>query len=322
MKLTTALLCVACGLPLAAQPALSQQLEKVRVATTFLGLWDTSQPTFCKNRGEFARAGLDVDVISTRGGSENVQTVVAGATDIGYSPGINSVLSAYRAGSKIKIISAEFMGQNDSFFYVRSDSPLRTIDGIKGKTVAYSRPGSATEAILRGVKAERKIEFTATPTGAMDATFTMVMTRQLDVGFASPPGGLDRIDSGEIRVLFSGDDVQSQKHLTNRVTIASANFVQSKRGVAQKFLEVLDRCIEWAYANQAESSKMYAAMNKIEPAVAVKAMAFYKREALAFGPMTGFDEVIKQAVENKFIDRPFSPEELKDLIDILYTSKK
>src|SRR5262245_52356334 len=86
---STAIFCAT----LAAYPAHAQTLEKVKVATTFLGLWDTSQPTFCKDRGEFQKAGLDVDVISTRGGSENVQAVIAGGMDIGFSPGTNAVLA-------------------------------------------------------------------------------------------------------------------------------------------------------------------------------------------------------------------------------------
>ena len=125
-------------------PAHAQTMEKVKVATTFLGLWDTSQPTFCKDRGEFSKASLDVDVISTRGGSENVQAVTAGGMDIGYSPGTNSVLAAYMQGAKLKIVSSEFVGQNDTYFYVPTDSPLKTIDDIKGKSVAYPRPGGAS----------------------------------------------------------------------------------------------------------------------------------------------------------------------------------
>lgn len=172
-------------------PVHAQAMEKVKVATTFLGLWDTSQPTFCKDRGEFSKAGLDVDVISTRGGSENVQAVTAGGMDIGYSPGTNSVLAAYMQGAKIKIISTEFIGQNDTYFYVRADSPLKTIDDIKGKSVAYPRPGGASEGVLLGLKAERHIDFNAVATGAMDATFTMVMTKQIDVGYSILPNQLD-----------------------------------------------------------------------------------------------------------------------------------
>lgn len=304
------------------QHALAQKMEKVKIATTFLGLWDTSQPTFCKDRGEFAKAGLDVEITSTRGGAENVQGVVAGGLDIGYSPGTNSVLAAYRQGSKIKIISAEFKGQNDSFFYVPVDSPIKTIDDIKGKSVAFSRPGGASEAILLALKTQRNIDFKPISTGSMDATFTMTMTKQIDVGYSVPPSGLDAIEKGQIRVLFSGDDVKSLSELTGRVIVSSADFLKNRRAVAQKFLEVLDRCIDWAYANTAESSKMYAALNKIEPPIAAKALAFYKRETLAFGPIAGLDDVIKQAVDSKFIDKPLSPDEVKDLIDIVHSTKK
>ena len=189
-------------------PAHAQAMEKVKVATTFLGLWDTSQPTFCKDRGEFSKAGLDVEVTSTRGGSENVQAVTAGGMDIGYSPGTNSVLAAYVQGAKIKIISTEFIGQNDTYFYVRADSPLKTIDDIKGKSVAYPRPGGSSEGVLLGLKAERQIDFKAVATGAMDATFTMVMTNQIDVGYSILPNQLDAVAKGDIRVLFSGDEVK------------------------------------------------------------------------------------------------------------------
>lgn len=304
------------------QTASAQSMEKVKVATTFLGLWDTTQPTLCKDRGEFAKAGLDVEVVSTRGGSENVQAVLAGGMDIGYSPGTNSVLAAYRQGGRFKIISTEFIGQNDSFFYVPAASPLKSIDDIQGKTVAFSRPGGASEAILLALKAERKMDFKAISTGAMDATFTMTMTKQIDVGFSVPPSGLDAVEKGEIRVLFSGDDVKSQAQLTGRVIIASNDFVAKRRAVAMKFMETLDKCIDWAYANVGESSKSYAAWNKVTPSIAAKGLAFYKRDALSFGPIRGLDTLVEQAISGKFIDKPLTADEKKELIDILYTTKK
>jgi NitT/TauT family transport system substrate-binding protein len=305
-----------------ALPASSQTLEKVKVATTFLGLWDTSQPTFCKDRGEFQKAALDVEVVSTRGGSENVQAVTAGGMDIGFSPGTNAVLAAYGQGAKIKIISAEFMGQNDTFFYVPADSPIKTIDDVKGRSVSFPRPGGAGEAILLALKAERNIDFRAVATGGMDATFTMTMTKQIDVGYAVPPSQLDAVEKGQIRVVFSGDDVKSQRDLTGRVIIASADFLKNRRAVATKFMEVLDKCIDWAYANTAESAKMYAALNKIEPHIAEKGMQFYTRETLAFGPIKRLDAVMKQAVDHKFIDKPLTPDQIKELIDIIYTTRK
>lgn len=300
----------------------AQAMETVKVATTFLGLWDTSQPTFCKDRGEFSKAGLDVDIVSTRGGSENVQAVTAGGMDIGYSPGTNAVLAAYMQGAKIKIISTEFIGQNDTYFYVRADSPLKTIDDLKGKSVAYPRPGGASEGVLLGLKTERHIDFKAVATGAMDATFTMVMTKQIDVGYSILPNQLDSVAKGDIRVLFSGDDVKSQRDISGRAIIASADFVKNRRATLEKFMRVLDGCIDWAYAHQGESSKMYAALNKVDAQTAAKALVFYKRSTLAFGPMTGWDDVVKQSLDAKFIRTPPTPDQVKDLVDIVYTTGK
>ncbi len=302
--------------------AQSQPMEKVKVATTFLGLWDTSQPTFCKERGEFAKAGLDVEIVSTRGGSENVQAVTAGGMDIGYSPGTNAVLAAYTQGAKIKIVSSEFIGGNDTYFYVKADSPLNSIDDLKGKSVAYPRPGGASEGVLLGLKAERNIDFKAVATGAMDATLTMVMTKQIDVGYSIVPNQLDLVNKGEIRVLFSGDDVKSQKDISGRVIIASADFAQKRGAVLAKFMQVLDGCINWAYAHTDESSKAYAALNKIDAATAAKGLTFYKRSTLAFGPLIGWADVVKQSIDAKFISAPLTADQVKDLMDIVYTSAK
>jgi NitT/TauT family transport system substrate-binding protein len=301
--------------------AQAQPMEKVKVATTFLGLWDTSQPTFCKDRGEFAKAGLDVEVTSTRGGSENVQAVVVGGADIGFSPGTNAVLAAYGKGAKIKIISAEFMGQNDTFFYVPAASPIKSINDLAGKSVAYPRPGGAGEAILLALKAERKINFEPVATGGMDATFTMTMTKQVDVGYSVPPSVLQEVNDGKVRVVFAGDEVEGLKSLTGRVVIASDAFLEKKRDVAKKFMEVLDKCIDWAYANKAESAKMYGALNKIDAKVAEQGLAFYKREALAFGPVKGLEGVLQQAIDGKFIEKPLTPDQVSRLMDIVYTTK-
>lgn len=316
-KLFLAALCIV-G---AAGTADAQPLEKVKVATTFIGLWDTSQPTFCKERGEFAKAGLDVEIANTRGGSELVQAVIAG-TDIGYSPGTNAVLAAYSRGANIKIVSAEFTGQAGAFFYVPAESPIKTIADLNGKTIAFSRPGGAMESLLLAFRNDNNLTVKPVATGAMDATYTMVMTRQVDVGYSVVPGLLDQIESNKIRVLFTSDDIVSQRDLTGRVNIANGDFLKNRRAVAVKFFEVLDRCIDWAYANMAESSKMYAALNKIDDRIAQRALGFYKREHLAFGPLRGLEATIEQSIREKFLDKAPTPQQLGELIDIVYTTKK
>lgn len=295
----------------------AQSPETVRVSVSFVGLWDTSQPTFCKERGEFAKAGLDVQITPTRGGSETVQAIIAGGADIGYSPGTSAVIAAYAKGAPIKIVGSEFVGQNDTFFYVPANSPIKTIDDIAGKKVAYPRPGGATEAVLFGLKAERKLDFTAVSTGGIDATRTMTMTGQVDVGYSFPPSGLDAVTSGEIRVLFAGDVVASQKNISARVNIAHADFLKKKPGTARKFFKVLDECVDWAYKNIDESAKMYADLNKISVPVAKEALKFYGRDQLRFTPVKGFEASIKGAIEGRFIDKDLTAQQKTDIFDLL-----
>lgn len=305
-------------------PASGQTMEKVKVATSFLGNWDTSQPTYCKERGEFAKAGLDVEVTNTRGGSENIQAVVAGGMDIGYSPGVNAVFAAYSQGAKIKVISAEFRGQNDTYFYVPKDSPIKSINDLRGgKTIAFPRPGGASEALVLALKQDFKLDdLKPVATGGLDATYTMTMTKQVDIGFSFPPSMLAAVEKGDVRILFSGDAVELQKNLTGRVNIANADFLKNKRAVVTKFMEVLDKCIDQAYANMEASAKWYGDLNKVELPIAKKALTFYDRSTLNFGPILGFDTVMKMAVDGKFISAPLTPEQTKDLIDIVYTTPK
>jgi NitT/TauT family transport system substrate-binding protein len=312
----TASIALLVGLP---QAAYAQPLEKVRIAVSFAGLWTSSQPIFCRDRGEFKKAGIDLDAISTRGGSENVQAVITGAVDIGYGPGIASVFAAQMQGAPIKIISSNYVGNSDSFFYVRAGSPLNSLADVKpDTTIAYTRPGSVSEAILRDIQNEKGINFKTVSGGSFDAIFTMVMTRQIDVGVATPPSGIAALKKGEIRVLFDGNSDTLQRDVASRVNIANAIFIKNHRATAVSFLHVLHDCVDWMYTNRTEADKMYAALNQIDNDTANRSMAFYSRKDMELTPISGLATSIKQAVTDKFIDKPPTDAQLKNFIDLLY----
>ncbi len=297
--------------------AFAQTLEPVRVSVSFVGLWDTSQPTFCKERGEFAKAGLDVQITPTRGGSETVQAIIAGGADLGYSPGTSAVLAAYTKGAPIKIVGSEFVGQNDTFFYVPANSPIKTIEDIAGKKVAYPRPGGAT----RGGAARSQGGAQARLHRGIDGGYRRDTHHDHDGAsgcrlFVSALG-LDAVTSGEIRVLFAGDVVASQKNISARVNIAHVNFLKNKRDTAKKFFKILDECIDWSYKNPDQSAKMYADINKISLPVAKEALKFYGRDQLRFTPIKGFDESIKGAIDGKFIEKDLTAQQKTDIIDLL-----
>jgi NitT/TauT family transport system substrate-binding protein len=295
------------------------EMEKLKVAISFAGLWTSSQPIFCKDRGEFSKAGLVVDIVATRGGSENVQAVITRAVDIGYGAGLSAVLAAQMQGADIKIIGSGFIGNSDSFFYVPADSPIKTIDDLKGKSIAYSRPGAVSEVLLRDLSTEKHIEFKTVSGGALDAIFTMTMTRQIDVGMAVPPTAVDALRKGEIRIVFDGNAVESQRDVVNRVTIANGDFVKNRRAVGTKFLTVLHDCIDWMYAHQNVAVKMYATLNHIDSDIAARSLAFYPRDKMELSKLTGFHAAVEQAVTDRFIEQKPTDAQLKTFVDVLWT---
>lgn len=297
--------------------AAAQGLQKVRIAAVGGNSWTTAQPGWCADRGELAKAGIEVELTKTRGGSETVQAVVSGAVDIGWGAGINASLSAFAQGGKIKIISSYFIGNADSFYYVPADSPIRSIDDLNGKSIAFSRPGSASETVLRDLISQTGFNIKSVAGGSLDAIFTMTMTKQVDVGYAFPPAAMDAWDKGEIRVLFNGDAVKSQANVSSRVNIASEAFLNNNRELATKFLRTVQSCMDWMYKNMDEGKKMFAEMNKLDLAVAEKALVFYPEDKLQFGPISGLDQAVADAVKDKFINEPLTEQQKKDIIDIL-----
>jgi ABC-type nitrate/sulfonate/bicarbonate transport system substrate-binding protein len=80
------------------------------------------------------------------------------------------------------------------------------------------------------------------------------------------------------------------------VNIASSDFVENRREVAETFFKVLKDCIDWAYEHPEESAQMYADINKISLEEAKLGMEFYPREQLSLAPIKGLDFAMERAV--------------------------
>src|SRR6266851_5295677 len=89
----------------------------------------------------FRKHGIALDILYTQGGGETQQAVISGGVELGVSAGSLGVFGAYSKGAPLRIIGAEMTGGADLFWYVRSDSPIRTLLDVDGKTIAYSTNG-------------------------------------------------------------------------------------------------------------------------------------------------------------------------------------
>ena len=189
-------------------------------------------------------------IFGTAGAGETVQAVISGSADFGVNVGTQGVLRAFAKGAPIRVIGANFTGAGDIYFYVRADSPIKSLkDATDKTTISFSTNGATTHTIVLGYGKELGIKAVPTSTGGMPATLTQVMSGQIDIGWASPPFGLKEIEEGKIRVIASGNDVPSLRAQTIRIEVVNANVLKNRKDAVLRFVAAYRETLDWMYSD-------------------------------------------------------------------------
>ena len=266
--------------------------------------------------GIFKKHGLVLEIVYTQGAGETQQAVISGSVDLGIAAGIMGVLSAYSKGAPVRIISAETTGAADLYWYVKADSPIKTLKDTDGKTLAYSTNGSSTHGIVTAFMKQYDLKAKPTAMGGPAANLTAVMSGQVDVGWAAPPFGLDQLDKGDIRRIASGNDASVFKGQTVRLNIANASFLSSKKDVVNRYMKAYRETVDAMYKDPA-MLKVYADWLQITEAKAKRTRdEFFPPPAIEPDTIVGLDTIVKDAVELKFTAQQLTKEQLADLIQI------
>ena len=297
-----------------AQPP-ARAADSLKVAISQRGFWDSSFLEFAQRQGFLRDANLEVEFFYTEGGGSTLQTLTSGSVDVAMSNGLLGALGAYSKGAPIRAISAQMTGAHELFWYVKSDSSIRTIKEADGKTIAFSAPGSSSNLSLLKPAGSRARPVAA---GGLPATPTQVMTGQIDIGWAVPPFALRELQEGRIAIVARAREATELKDQTIRVNVAGADALARKRAAITRLMQVYDTAIEWSYANP-KAIDYFAEAAKVPREIARQAVEeFYPKEALQIGEIKGLDMTLKDALQYKYISSPMTPKDVAGLIDIVY----
>jgi NitT/TauT family transport system substrate-binding protein len=311
MKVRAVLLAI--GFACAADIAGAQDTLKVAVGQR--GLWDTSISEVGQRGGIFKKHGLVLELLYTQGSGETQQTVIAGSVDVGVGTGIMGALSAYAKGAPVRIIGAEMTGAGDLFWYVKGDSPIKSLKDTDGKTLAYSTNGSSTHGVVTAFIKQHDLKAKPIATGGPPATLTQVMSDQIDVGWSAPPVGLELLDQGRIRLLATGNDTLFRDQ-TVRLLLSNVQTLQARKAVIDRYLTAYRETIDWMYADPA-GLKTYAEFAGVSEATAKRIRdGFFPKAALSPDAVKGLDVIVKDAVALKFTASELGREQLAELIQI------
>src|SRR6476659_5798765 len=315
MRITSTAIALAVVMLLGATAGASAQ-DTIKLAIGQRGNWDTSISEVGQRVGIFKKHGLVLEIVYTQGAGETQQAVISGSVDIGIAAGVMGVLSAYSKGAPVRVIGAETTGANDLYWYVKADSPIKTLKDTDGKTLAYSTNGSSTHGIVTAFMKQYQLKASPTAMGGPAANLTAVMSGQIDVGWAAPPFGLDQLDQKQIRIIATGNDAEAFKGQTVRLTIANSNFLKAHKDIVERYMKAYRETVNYMYTDP-NALKVYSDWLKISEAKAKRTRDdFFPRASIEPDKIIGLDTIVKDAVTFKYTATELTKPQLDVLIQI------
>lgn len=317
MNRRTVLTLAASALAAAATTAPARADDVVSLAYGQKGAFDSMIPQQGMDQGFFKKENLDVRISYTAGGPDTIESAATGSTNFGFGIGTTAAIAAFAKGAPIRIVSAEFTGGSDLYFYAKADGPITSFADMGGKSIGFTRPGSSSYMLERALAAQFNVQPNYVSTGEMPATLTQVMSGQIDAGWASVPTNFDLVQQKKIRIIAHGSDAKVLANQSIRVNVANTGFLRDHRDLGIRYFRAYAATREWLFKNMNQALANFARYNGITVDEARQIVPYFPAKALALYPVANFEQSMKDALEYKFIAAPLTPDQQKGIFDIL-----
>ncbi|MDF2117529.1 ABC transporter substrate-binding protein [Roseiarcaceae bacterium H3SJ34-1] len=298
------------------QTAAAQDKLKIAVGGQ-RGVGETFPPEMGQKAGIFKKHGLDLEVLYTEGTGETLQAVISGAAQVGIGTGFGGTLGPISKGAPVRIIGGSFTGGSQLYWYVKANSPIKSVKDAENHTVAYSTAGSSAYASVMALQKYSGVNFKMTATGSTPSTFAAVMSGQVDVGWAGAPFGLDALQKGDIRLVWKASAAPDMDKQTIRVIIARSDNLKANPDVYARFIRAYKETQDWV-ATTPEGLKAYTEWSGLSSEAAAKTALTEFLPPAAIDPyrIAGIDDVMDDAVRMKFLPERMSAAQIKEAIQI------
>jgi NitT/TauT family transport system substrate-binding protein len=289
--------------------------DAIKLAVGARGNWETAAAELGQQAGFFKRHGIALEILYTQGSGETQQVVISGSVAIGVGLGTTSVMAAFAKGAPLRVIGNASTGSSE-FWYVAANSPVLRMKDAGGKTIGFSTTGSSSHMEVLAFLKHEGVDAKPVATGGTAATFTQVMSGQVDIGWSSPPFGIEAAREGKIRIIARGNDLPYFRDQTIRLIVAHAGWLESHRDVAARFVQAYRDTLAWMYADPAGVAA-YAGFAGTSLATAQQVRdEFYPRDGLTVDRISGLEAVMADGVANKYLAAPLTTDQLGQLFQV------
>jgi NitT/TauT family transport system substrate-binding protein len=214
--------------------------------------------------------GIEIEALQLGGDGPLEKMLTSGDLDVGLSSGPSMGYTV--KGVPMKAVAAMAGAPYSFVMIVRPDSPITTIEQLKGKRIAITSAGSLTDWLVRELARQQgwgPDDILPTPLGGNGPERAALKTGDVDAMTSTTAPSLDGAAHGLDRVLFSFGDIVKDFH--THVLVATDDFRTKKPEVLKRFLEGWFKTIAFMKANKEATVKTVAKAMGISEEIASQA---------------------------------------------------
>ena len=240
--------------------AASAQMTKLKVSYSSITA-NNSPVWLAKEKGLFSKHRLDTQVLLIESGTTSIQALVAGETQIAQLGG-GVILSSGLAGADVVSIAGL---ENRSAFSLITQKEIKSAEQLKGKRLAISRFGSASDLAARlilqrlGLVPDKDV--TLLQVGGTSTRLAAINKGSVESAVITPEF---YILAKKIGVTTLADPLSVKIDFPQNAIATSRSFLKSQPETVTQYLKAVVEAIHYFKNNRDESMRIMGKYLKIE----------------------------------------------------------
>ena len=272
--------------------------EKLRVGKAVPFAWTFTPLDVGIQTGQFARQGLDIEASAFGGDAKLQQALTADGIDVGIGSGPGMAFMA--KGVPAKAVAAMAGIPANMALMVGYNSPIKTVDDLRGKRIGVTTVGSLTDWIGKRIgvlKGWGPAGMTIVAIGGMEPARAAIKTNQIDGYISSLESGYTLEEAKEWRVITAATPFVD--HFITHVFFVRDEAIEKRPRAVRAFLQGWFDTIAFMKADKAKTVEITAKVLDLSPTVIARA---YDEEIGIFSDDGAFDGKAVAVLKQSFIE--------------------
>ena len=243
------------------RPALRSRSPKSRSPSAARRACATCRPCWRKQLGEFEKAGVNVELVDFKGGSESLKAVIGGTADVvsGYFDHCVN-LAAKDQYLQSFVVYDRFPG----FALVVSpkhSAEIKSIKDLANKKIGVSAPGSSTDFFLKYMLSKNGVDpnsvgvigvgLGATAVAAMEQG-TIDAAIMLDPAVTHPAGPGQGAENSQRYAQPEGHAVRVRRRISRRRALHAGDWIATHEKEVQALTNAIVDTLKWIHSHTPE----------------------------------------------------------------------